>query len=176
MSRNGKLLIIVVLLVAIVGAVALRAINGSQPLEQDTANALDASPMPQPAKPAPAPPEPAMPEAEQKPSSPEDPDNLPRLVDFGADNCVPCRQMMPILGEIAKDYKGSLIVEVVNVYEDTQRASEHNVRMIPTQIFFDSAGEELYRHIGFMSREDILAKWAELGVDLDTDSPPGASE
>jgi thioredoxin 1 len=39
--------------------------------------------------------------------------------------------------------------------------------MIPTQIFFDTAGKELFRHEGFFAREDILLKWKELGVDIE---------
>jgi thioredoxin 1 len=38
--------------------------------------------------------------------------------------------------------------------------------MIPTQIFYDATGKELDRHTGFFGKEDILAKWKELGVDL----------
>ena len=38
--------------------------------------------------------------------------------------------------------------------------------MIPTQIFFDASGKELFRHVGFYGKEDILGKWKELGVDL----------
>jgi thioredoxin 1 len=38
--------------------------------------------------------------------------------------------------------------------------------MIPTQIFYDADGNELFRHEGFYAKEDILAKWAELGIDL----------
>jgi thioredoxin 1 len=37
---------------------------------------------------------------------------------------------------------------------------------IPTQIFFDASGRELYRHQGFMSKTDILATWQRLGVTL----------
>jgi thioredoxin 1 len=40
------------------------------------------------------------------------------------------------------------------------------VRIIPTQIFFDSEGEELFRHEGFFSKEDILGKWKEFGMDI----------
>jgi len=40
------------------------------------------------------------------------------------------------------------------------------VEMIPTQIFLDASGKELFRHTGFFGKEDILAKWKELGVDL----------
>ena len=39
---------------------------------------------------------------------------------------------------------------------------------MPTQIFYDSSGKELFRHEGFYSKEDILGKWNELGVDLTT--------
>ena len=48
------------------------------------------------------------------------------------------------------------------------RANLYQVKLIPppTQIFFDASGNELFRHQGFFSREDILAKWKELGVDL----------
>jgi thioredoxin 1 len=38
--------------------------------------------------------------------------------------------------------------------------------VIPTQIFFDAEGKELFRHVGFFAKEDILAKWKELGVEL----------
>jgi thioredoxin 1 len=38
--------------------------------------------------------------------------------------------------------------------------------VIPTQIFYDAAGRELFRHEGFFGKDDILAKWKELGVSL----------
>jgi len=47
----------------------------------------------------------------------------------------------------------------------------HGIRIIPTQIFFDAEGNELFRHEGFFAREDILAKWKELGVQLVEESP-----
>jgi len=84
--------------------------------------------------------------------------------------------MMPVLDELTAKYEGRLHVEFINVREDPERASEFGVRTIPTQVFIDASGEELYRHLGFISTEDILAKWAELGVDLGTDSALGASE
>jgi thioredoxin 1 len=42
----------------------------------------------------------------------------------------------------------------------------YSIEMIPTQIFFDASGKELFRHTGFFGKEDILAKWKELGVEL----------
>ncbi len=38
--------------------------------------------------------------------------------------------------------------------------------MIPTQIFYDADGKERFRHVGFFGKDDILAKWKELGVNL----------
>ena len=42
----------------------------------------------------------------------------------------------------------------------------YKIKLIPTQIFFDASGKELFRHVGFFGKEDILGKWKELGVDL----------
>ncbi|OQB50030.1 MAG: hypothetical protein BWY02_00970 [bacterium ADurb.Bin157] len=42
-------------------------------------------------------------------------------------------------------------------------SKQHQIRSIPTQIFFNELGEELFRHVGFISEDDILAKWAIVG-------------
>jgi len=91
---------------------------------------------------------------------------LPRLVDLGSDQCVPCKMMAPILDGLEKEYAGSFIVEVIDVRKDQQAGEEYGIRVIPTQIFYDRAGVEQFRHEGFLSKEAILGKWAELGVDL----------
>jgi len=91
---------------------------------------------------------------------------LPLLLDLGAGKCIPCKMMAPILEELKKEYAGSLKVEVVDVEEKPDIAEKYEVRIIPTQIFFDAAGKELFRHEGFYSKEDILEKWKELGVQL----------
>lgn len=91
---------------------------------------------------------------------------LPRLVDLGADKCIPCKMMAPILDELKGTYAGKLEVEFIDVWKNEAAGQEYGVRMIPTQIFFSPDGEELFRHEGFFSREEILAMWKELGVDL----------
>jgi len=92
--------------------------------------------------------------------------NLPRLVDLGADKCIPCKMMAPILEEMKKDYAGIINVEFIDVWKNPEKAKEYRISIIPTQIFFDASGKELFRHEGFFSKEDILAKWKELGVEL----------
>lgn len=91
---------------------------------------------------------------------------LPRLVDLGAGKCIPCRMMTPILEELKKKYAGRLAVEFIDVWQNPDAGKKYGIEMIPTQIFYDATGKELFRHAGFFAQEDILAKWKELGVDL----------
>jgi thioredoxin 1 len=77
---------------------------------------------------------------------------LPRLLDLGADQCIPCKMMAPILEELKKEYAGRLEVEVVDVWKNSAEAERYGIHLIPTQIFFDSSGTELFRHEGFMSK------------------------
>ena len=93
---------------------------------------------------------------------------LPRLVDLGADQCIPCKMMAPILSELKNEYDGRFEVVVIDVAINRSAIGEYSVNLIPTQIFYDAAGKELYRHEGFFSKEDILAKWKELGIDVET--------
>lgn len=87
----------------------------------------------------------------------------PRLVDLGAGKCIPCKMMAPILDELRKTFATVLDVQFVDVWENPDAGKPYGIRLIPTQIFYDAGGKELFRHEGFFSREDILAKWKELG-------------
>ncbi len=89
---------------------------------------------------------------------------LPRLVDLGAGKCIPCKKMAPILEKLKKEYAGRLEVEFIDVWKQPDAGKAYGIKLIPTQIFYDAEGKELFRHEGFFSEEDILAKWKELGV------------
>jgi thioredoxin 1 len=94
----------------------------------------------------------------------EVPVSLPRLVDLGKGTCIPCKMMAPILEELKSEYEGKAVVEVIDLREVPEAAKTYNIRVIPTQIFFDSNGEEVWRHEGFLPRDQIVAKLAEIGV------------
>ena len=89
---------------------------------------------------------------------------LPRLLDLGADKCVPCKMMAPVLADLKNQYAGRMTVEFIDIWKTPAAGEKYGVETIPTQIFFDAEGRELFRHAGFLAREDILAKWKELGV------------
>jgi thioredoxin 1 len=91
---------------------------------------------------------------------------VPRLVDLGSVTCIPCKMMAPILEELRKEYAGRLSVEFYDVVQKPEVAKKYNMKLMPTQIFFDASGKELFRHEGYFAKDDILAKWKELGVDL----------
>jgi thioredoxin 1 len=91
---------------------------------------------------------------------------LPKLVDLGADKCIPCKAMAPILKDLKTEYAGRMDVEFIDVWKNPDAGKAHKIKLIPTQIFFDASGKERFRHEGFYGKEDILGKWKELGVDL----------
>jgi cytochrome c-type biogenesis protein len=95
------------------------------------------------------------------------PSGLPRLVDLGAETCTACKMMAPILDELREECAGKLDVEFINVHENEQAAEHYDVYIIPLQVFLDGSGKELWRHEGFLSKADIVAKWREFGVDLE---------
>ena len=93
---------------------------------------------------------------------------LPKLLDLGAGKCIPCKMMAPILEQMKTEYAGTLEVEFIDVWKNPDAGKQYKIEVIPTQIFYDAAGKELFRHIGFFAKTDILAKWKELGVELKT--------
>jgi len=88
----------------------------------------------------------------------------PVLVDFGANSCMPCRQIRPILKELEKEYTGKAEVLIIDVYKYKDLATEHRVSLIPTLIFFDKAGKEVFRHVGAWDKESIAGKLKEAGA------------
>ena len=91
--------------------------------------------------------------------------DLPRLLDLGAGKCIPCKMMAPILEELKGEYAGVFDVAFIDVWQHPEEADKYGVETIPTQIFFDSTGKKLYRHVGFLSKEEILGVWKAFGVE-----------
>jgi len=87
------------------------------------------------------------------------------MVDLGATSCIPCKMMAPILQKLEKRYAGKAAIVFLDVWVDPKPAHSFGIRIIPTQIFFNKKGEEMYRHEGFMSEEAIVTVLQKLGVN-----------
>jgi thioredoxin 1 len=138
MQTSSKILIIIALVAIVAGAVVLKQIQ--------------------------------RPSAAQVAAVPAAPSTvkLPKLLDLGAGKCIPCKAMAPILEDLKKEYAGQLHVEFIDVWQNPDAAKQYGVEIIPLQIFYNADGKELFRHTGFFSKEDILGKWKEFGVNLGT--------
>ena len=91
--------------------------------------------------------------------------NTVTIVDLGAQTCIPCKMMAPILEELKEEYKGRAEVIFIDVWEDRSKVKEFNLISIPTQIFYNKKGQEVYRHMGFLDKESIREMLESLIVE-----------
>ena len=66
---------------------------------------------------------------------------LPIIIDFGAETCIPCKEMAPILTELNTKYKGKVIVKFVDISKYRELIGDFPIEVIPTQFFFDKNGK-----------------------------------
>ncbi len=86
------------------------------------------------------------------------------MLDIGADRCIPCKMMAPILKELETEYQGKAAVVFIDVWKHPEQAKKFGIRMIPTQVFYDKDGKEVQRHEGFMDKKTIVEALEKLGV------------
>lgn len=88
------------------------------------------------------------------------------MVDIGAKKCIPCKLMAPIMEELEKEYHGTgkAAIYFIDVWENKEQGKKFEIRIIPTQIFYDKDGNEVKRHEGFMSKGDIVGMLEKLGA------------
>ena len=79
----------------------------------------------------------------------------PSVIEFGANNCVSCREMKPILHALAQDPR--IAVGDVDILKERDYISRYQIRLMPTQVFYDAKGNETGRHMGKISAQEILA-------------------
>jgi len=90
--------------------------------------------------------------------------NTVTLVDLGATTCIPCRMMAPILEELKQEYEGRAAVIFIDIWDkaNTEKANAFKILAIPSQIFYDKQGREVFRHTGFFDKKSIVLRLEEL--------------
>ena len=87
------------------------------------------------------------------------------MIDLGAKKCIPCKMMAPIMEKMERVYQGKAAIIFIDVWKNREQAPRFGISSIPTQIFYDAEGKEVYRHVGFMSEEAIVTQLKKMGVD-----------
>ena len=155
MNKAGKIAVVVALAVVVIAVVVAKKRTASPPGGSETSPAATAADTPA-----------VSPQAA----------GLPRLIELGSVTCIPCKMMAPILDELRRDYAGKLQVDFIDVQQNRDALETYQIRLIPTQVLLDGSGKELFRHEGFFPKDDLLAKWKELGYDFAAASPEPAFE
>ncbi|MEJ5259178.1 MAG: thioredoxin family protein [Anaerohalosphaeraceae bacterium] len=90
----------------------------------------------------------------------------PVLVQITSASCIYCRRMMPTLTELARTHAPHFAIALVSLDRQPQAGRKYEVQALPMQIFYDAQGNELSRHVGAMSREEILNQWRQAGLAI----------
>jgi len=79
------------------------------------------------------------------------------FIELGSVNCIPCRQMQPVMKSVEKKYGSQIKVIFYDVWKKDQKqyASQYQIKLIPIQVFFDGKGKEIMRHEGFLAEIEI---------------------
>jgi len=79
------------------------------------------------------------------------------FIELGSVNCIPCKQMQPVMKAIEAKYGEHVKVIFYDVWtkEQKQYAQLYKIKLIPTQVFLDENGKEFHRHEGFYPEAEI---------------------
>ena len=88
------------------------------------------------------------------------------FVELGSVKCIPCKKMQPVMKAIEEKYGDQIEVVFYDVWipEQSKYAEEYDIRLIPTQVFLDKDGNEIFRHEGFFPEESIDKFLREQGL------------
>ena len=88
------------------------------------------------------------------------------FIELGSVNCIPCRQMQPIMRTIEQKYPNKVKVVFYDVWTEAGQpyARQYKIRVIPTQVFLDENGKEFFRHEGFFPLAEIEKLLKDKGV------------
>lgn len=86
----------------------------------------------------------------------------PALYEFGAGYCVSCKDMEKVMAELTATHSDQVEFRMVYVDKEKPLFEQYKIMLIPTQVFLDASGKEVDRHIGALTKEEVLKKLKEL--------------
>ena len=89
--------------------------------------------------------------------------NLPKLWDFWATWCPPCKQLKPTIEALEKEYAGKIEIKSIDVDQNKDLAQKFKVQAIPTLVFLDAKGNELSRIVGLVPSDTIVGRFKTHG-------------
>jgi thioredoxin 1 len=99
----------------------------------------------------------------EKPTKPAIRTNLPKLWDFWATWCGPCKELKPTIEALEKEYEGKIEVRSIDVDQEPDLAKKFGVQAIPLLVFLDAKGNELSRIVGLVPKDTILGRFKTHG-------------
>jgi len=90
------------------------------------------------------------------------PQKRPALYEFGAKTCIPCIQMKQVMAELKNSHGDKVEFRMVYADEEKDLFRQYSIMLIPTQVFLNAEGKEVDRHIGPLTKEQVLDKLKEL--------------
>jgi thioredoxin 1 len=92
------------------------------------------------------------------------PQKRPALYEFGAKTCIPCIQMKKVMAELTTSHGSQVEFRMVYTDEEKDLFRQYTIMLIPTQVFLDASGKEVDRHVGALTKEEVLKKLKELNL------------
>ncbi len=86
----------------------------------------------------------------------------PALYEFGSKYCIPCKEMKEVMAALKSSHGDQVEFRMIYVDEEKPMFGEYKIVAIPTQVFLDTSGKEVDRHLGALSKEEVLKKLKEL--------------
>ncbi|MFO7810214.1 MAG: thioredoxin family protein [Candidatus Delongbacteria bacterium] len=88
------------------------------------------------------------------------------FIELGSVNCIPCKQMQPVMKAVEEEYPSQVKVEFIDVWTQKGKidGAKYKIRVIPTQVFLDSLGKEYFRHEGFFPKDELVKVLKQGGV------------
>jgi len=90
------------------------------------------------------------------------PQGKPALYEFGAGYCVSCKDMEKVIAELKTTHSDQVEFRMVYVDKEKPLFEQYKIMLIPTQVFLDASGKEVDRHIGALTKDEVVKKLKEL--------------